>query len=174
MGRARNQIDEGGEAFKALANVTISTADFANLVGLTPAALRLRIGAGFIPMVGHGTLNLVRAVQGFLGYEAALTAKVDVRAKSSGRARINKARADEIEARLARQMRDLIHRESAEFVIDSVVKVTVSELRKSAKSLPLWGVPKDKVRAEIDSSIARIQAASEKSKEALRTGDFDG
>lgn len=173
MARARKLVDDAGEAIKALAGVTISTADFANLVGLTPAALRLRIGAGFIPKAGHGTLKLVEAVQGFIRYEATLAAKAQARVASSGRANLNTAKASEIEGRLARQMRELIARTEAEGAISELVAISVKHMRLFSRTLPPE-LQRDAVKIEIDASCARMNKGRDVLIEALRTGNVDG
>jgi hypothetical protein len=172
MARARKH-DGGGDALEGLAAATISTADFAKLVGVTTAAVGLRVSAGFIPRAGHGKLNLVEAVQGFIRYEIELAAKAQARAASSGRANLHAAKAAQIEGRLARQMRDLIERQEAEHAISEIVAISAKHMRDFAQRLPSE-LPRDEVAAEIGASCARLEKARDVLIGALRSGDVEG
>jgi hypothetical protein len=163
----RTKTTDGGEALTALAALTISTGDFAALVGLTPAAVGIRIRAGAIPKEGHGKLNLVAAVQGFLKYEADLAARAETRAKDSTRNRLQTARANEVEARLARQMRDLIPRADAIEAMALVAEIEVAHLQAMESRLPR------EVRAELKASIAAIEVKRQELNRALATGVFE-
>jgi hypothetical protein len=164
--------ETSGESGDALAGLVISTSEFAALVGLTPAALRLRISAGFIKRAGHGKLNLIDAVHGFLRFEEALAAKAERRANESARARYNTARASEVNARLDRQARDLIMREEAEGALTHVVQIAGEHLRRLADALP-----PDADRAEVEAHIRATRLKLEKANaslcDALRTGALD-
>ncbi len=173
MTKARKPVDDSGEAIKALAAATVSTGDLAREFGKSPVWIRNLINAGFIPKLAHGRVNRVAAYRGIIAYEESLVAKAEERAQSSGRARMNAARAGEIEARLAREMRGLIERREAEDAISEVVALAVKEMRAFGPRLPR-ALPRDAVKAEIAASCARMEKARDVLIGALRTGDLDG
>lgn len=173
MTKERKPVDDSGKAIKALAAATVSTGDLAREFGKSPVWIRNIINAGFIPRLEHGKVNRVAAYRGIIAYEESLVAKAAERAQSSGRARMNAARANEITARLAREMRGLIERQEAEHAISQVVEVAVKEMRAFGPRLPR-ALPRDAIKAEIAASCARIEKARDVLIKALREGNVDG
>ena len=167
MAKRAKTADGGGDALKGLAALTISTGDFAALVGCTPAAVGIRIRAGAIPKEGHGKLNLVAAVQGFLKYEADLAARAETRAKDSTRNRLQTVRADEIEVRLAQQMRGLIPQAEAVEAMARVAQIVGAHMTAMEARLPR------EARAELKASIAAIEVKWQELNRALATGVFE-
>ena len=163
----RYRAADGGDAFKGIAALTISTSDFAALVGCTPAAVGIRIRAGAIPKEGHGRLNLVAAVQGFLKYEADLAERAQTRATDSTRNRLQTARASEIERRIERDMRGLIPQAEAIEAMARVAEIVGAHLQAMESRLP------SEARAELNASLAAIDRKRKELNIALATGDFE-
>jgi hypothetical protein len=133
---AKGKTRDGGKGFDALAARSISTGDFAAMVGLSPEALRLRIAAGEIPKLGHGKLNLVAAVQGFFRGERQRIEAAAARARDGLRGRYNDTRAAQIEARLAREGVGLIARQEADHALLAVTGIVTAEIAALAVKHP--------------------------------------
>lgn len=161
------KTDDGGGGFAALAARSISTTDFAAMVGLSPEALRLRIAAGEIPKLGHGSLNLVAAVQGFFRGERQRIEAAAARASDGLRGRYNDTRAAQIEARLSREGVGLIARQEAGFALSQVTAIVTAEIAALAAKHP-----------EVDPAIfegaaERIERARAQASAGLLSGDLN-
>lgn len=149
----------GGEALESLAAVSVSTADFAAMVGLSQEALRLRIKSGAIPRTGHGRMNLVSAVHGLIAYEKAKAEEAKVRSSNDSRVLYMEAKAREIEGRHAREMEKLISFEDVECAFSLILAAVASEAAKS------------NLQRHYDQSIAILRSKSAGLLASLRAGE---
>ena len=99
-----------------------------------------------------------------------LATRAEERAADPTRDRYLKARAEEVEGRNARAMRDLIGREEAAGAMADMVGLVEAELRRRVNALPP-GI-RAAALASIDDAVDRIKDRRAGLADALRTGDF--
>lgn len=160
------KTDDGGRGFDALAARSISTTEFAAMVGVSPEALRLRVASGEIPKLGHGRLNLVAAVRGFIAGEEKRLQAAQARAAEAPRGRYNDTRADQIDRRLAREAKGLISREEADLALREVAGIAAAQITALAPVFPQIDP------AEFAGAAQRIERACDKASAALLSGDI--
>jgi hypothetical protein len=160
------KTDDGGGGFAALAARSISTSDFAALVGISPEALRLRVAAGEIPKLGHGKLNLLAAVRGFIAGEEKRIEVAATRANDGPRGRYNARRAAEIEKRLAREGARLIAREEADLALSQVTGIVTAEIAALGAKHPEFDP------AIFEGAAARIERTRAQASAGLLSGDL--
>ncbi len=165
MARKTASTDNDDNGLGAVDRLIISTKQFAALVELSPEALRLRIAAGEIPKAGHGKLDFVAAVRGFFAGEKRRIAATRARAIASPRVRYDTARADLIEAKMAREATGLISREEAEFAIMQVAAIVAEQVKVMVQEFP------EVNPAEFSAMIQRFDDAVAKLLSKLASGD---
>lgn len=156
----------------AVGRLIVSTKEFAALVKLSPEALRLRIVAGEIPKVGHGKLDFMAAVQAFFAGEKRRIEATRARTLASPRVRYDTVRADQIEAKMAREAKGLISREEADRAILQVTGIVAASITVMAQNLVEKFPEVDFDPAEFSAMIERVEDAGAKMRVGLLSGDL--
>lgn len=138
--------------------ITIEVA--ARLLMLTPQRVNQLVSAGYIQRPKRGFTTIVSAVQGYIRF---LKDEDRKNTKSHAASEAVKARADEINLRIAERRRDLIPQEDANLALD----IVVGEVNKQFTGLPARITRDLRLRREIE---AKLNEAKGKIAEALAAG----
>lgn len=104
---------------------SISVDTLAKLLMMTPHRVRQLERAGWIQKAGYGLYSIVEGVQGYIRF---LKDETKRSSQSAAAARVQEARAKEIELRTAREENRLVELEEALSFVDGVIGVLKSEI----------------------------------------------
>jgi len=146
---------------------TIDVTTAAKLLMLTPDRVTQLVRAGHIKRAARGRYALVDVVQGYVRY---LKAEARKGSRTAAHSRIQEAKAQEIELRLAEKRRQLIPLEDALFVVE----VTTATFRDELLGLPARFTRdmdlRRKLEAETHESLNRMATAAGAAAKSFREG----
>jgi hypothetical protein len=145
----------------------ITLTAFAALVERTPQMVRNEIRSGFIPQERPGVLEYVAAIRGHCKYLEDLAKRVSKRATDSEVAR---ARAKEIEQKVAMRDRKLIAIDDAHAIVDFVLSTYRMEFDGFAARYTRDLHERRKLQAQIDAQNQRATDRLAKAMERLAAG----
>lgn len=170
MARRKNSVVTGGEG-ETLAASVISIRAFAAMTDLSAEWVRLRIAEGYIPKAARGRVVLIDATRGAARYFEDQAKRAADRVEDGARTRYLTARAEEIEARNARNLAALIEQAEAVEAMETVAKGAEEQLRHVLAAMPpeVRGKAADAIAGAVD----RIGKRFEDLSAALASGNFD-
>jgi hypothetical protein len=170
MAKRDQSAGTGGEGITLAARL-VSVPEFATFAEVSTEWVRLRIKEGYIPKAERGRVLLVEAIRGLIRFEEEKAQRATERAADPSRDRYLKARADEIEGRNTRAMRDLIERAEAADALAQLVRLAEPALRRRVDAMPpaVRGVALASIEEVVDRMRRRVDDLSG----ALASGDFD-
>lgn len=133
--------------------VEVSIEQFAHMCGVTNRWIQYIIHQGFIQKKARGKLDLVEAMRGWTAY---MEHKVTEATKKAAGTEVNRARAREIEQRVAQRAKDLLPTADALAMVDEVI-VTY---RQEFDGLPAWITRDPRERRRIEKRLDEIHAAA--------------
>lgn len=147
----------------------ITIAQAAQLLMVTPERVRQLIRSGHIASAGRGHVPLVSAVQGYIHFWESDERGAQRRAALS---RVQEARAQEIELRVARQREELAPIDDAIDAMDFVVEITSEELRKLPGRFGGSPETREALSIKVEEAITAIEAKNAQCSASLRRGDM--
>lgn len=141
---------------EAAGMVTLETA--AKLLLLSAQWLRQLVKKGFIPQPEGGLVQLGAVVRGYIRF---LKDEERLATKAAARSRIDAARAEDIELRVALRRRELIGVSEALAVIDDLIgtfRATISGIpARVTRDMPLRGAIEDEINKALNQAADRFE-----------------
>lgn len=137
------------------------------LLRLTPRRIQQLVKEGWIKQAARGSFRVVDLVHGYLDFrdEADRNAQ-----RSTAHAEVQKARAQEINHRMAIKNRDLIALDDAIAGLDAVVGEVTAEFAGLAAKVTRDLVLRREIEREVNGALNRISERLRKASDALETG----
>lgn len=139
----------------------------AALIRVTPRRLQQLVAEGWIKKEGRGQYTIRGVVHGYLDFRDSEDRRT---AKSASASRVQDARAQEIEIRMAERKRELIPIQEATAALDHVVGTIRSEMTALPAMVTRDITLRRKIEEELDGALSRVAAALRTSADALEAG----
>lgn len=146
----------------------ISTADLAEVLGVTERRIQQLAGAGVLRRQAHGEWVLPESVQAFLEYRLQSEIRKVTKGVANGADRLKEIKARREELRLARDERELVPLVDAIFAMDQLAGTLALEVNNVPARFSRDLDERDRLQAEIDDVLKTVASRIQKCGAALR------
>ena len=150
----------------------VSTADLAEILGVTARRLQQLAGAGVLRKLSHGEWLLPECVQAFMDYRLRNEARKAEKVGGTPDDKLKAIKAKREEVKLARELRELVPLADAIFAMDEVAGAVALEVNNIPARYTRDLDERERLQVEIDDVLQTVADRVAKCGEALRA-DLD-
>lgn len=150
----------------------VSTADLAEILGVSERRIQQLAGAGVLRRQAHGEWVLPESVQAFLEYRVQNETKRLTKGATNGADRLKEVKARREELKLSREERELVPLADAIYAMDQIAGTLALEVNNVPARYTRDLDERDRLQAEIDDVLATVADRIQKCGQALRA-DLD-
>ncbi|MCJ2108040.1 terminase small subunit [Methylobacterium sp. E-041] len=150
----------------------VSTADLAEILGVSARRIQQLAGSGILRKLGHGEWLLPECVQAFVEHKVQSEIRRTSKGEANGADRLKEIKARREELKLAREERELVPLVDAIFAMDQVAGVVVLQINNVPARFTRDLDERERLQAEIDDVLKSVASRIQKCAAALRA-DLD-
>ena len=150
----------------------VSTADLAEILGVSARRIQQLAGSGVLRKLGHGEWLLPECVQAFVEHKVQSEIRRLSKTEATGADRLKEIKARREELKLAREERELVPLTDAIFAMDQVASVVVLQINNVPARFTRDLDERERLQAEIDDVLKTVADRVQKCGTALRA-DLD-
>ena len=150
----------------------VSTADLAEILGVSARRVQQLAGSGVLRKLGHGEWLLPECVQAFVEHKVQSEIRRATKGEANGGDRLKEIKARREELKLAREERELVPLLDAIFAMDQVAGAIVLQMNNVPARFTRDLDERERLQAEIDDALQTVAERIQKCGAALRA-DLD-
>lgn len=150
----------------------VSTADLAEILGVSARRIQQLAGSGVLRKLSHGEWLLPECVQAFVEHKVQSEIRRTSKGEANGADRLKEIKGRREELKLAREERELVPLVDAIFAMDQVAGVVVLQINNVPARFTRDLDERERLQAEIDDVLKSVASRIQKCAAALRA-DLD-